>query len=117
MVATLRAELDRFIRERRNTRLAGMPRTQVEIAMPPYRLEAGQSNPISFQSRNVMGPEGDDISRFAGNWRLYIMGWIEYTDDLDNHRRTAFCREYRQISGGSGGRFFPVDDPDYEHEE
>jgi hypothetical protein len=62
---------------------------EVEIAMPPYRLEAGQSNPISFQNRNVIGPEGDDISRFAGNWRLYIMGWIEYTDDLDNHRRTA----------------------------
>jgi hypothetical protein len=89
----------------------------VETVVPSYKLEAGQSSPITFQSRNIMGPEGDDIRVFAGNWRLYVMGWIEYTDDLDNHRRTAFCREYRQIPGGSGGRFFPIDDPDYEHEE
>jgi hypothetical protein len=90
---------------------------EVETVVPPYKLEAGQSSPITFQSRNIMGPEGDDIRVFAGNWRLYVMGWIEYTDDLDNHRRTTFCREYREIPGGSGGRFFPVDDPDYEHEE
>ena len=25
------------------------------------------------------------------------MGWIEYTEDLNNSRRTAFCREYRQV--------------------
>jgi hypothetical protein len=90
---------------------------EIKTVIPPYKLEAGQSNPVSFQSRNIMGPEGDDIRRFASNWRLYVMGWIAYTDDLNNPRRTAFCREYRQIPHSVEGRFFPIDDPDYEHEE
>jgi hypothetical protein len=89
----------------------------IETVIPPYKLEAGQSNPVSFQSRNTMGPEGDDIRMFASNWRLYVMGWIAYTDDLNNPRRTAFCREYRQIPHSAEGRFFPIDDLDYEHEE
>jgi hypothetical protein len=90
---------------------------EVEMMMPPIKLEAGQSAPINFASRQVMGAEGSHIRTFAGKWRLYVLGWIEYTDDLNNPRRTAFCREYRQIPGSPGGRFFPIDDPDYEHEE
>ena len=85
--------------------------------IPPVKLEAGQSMPVPFGSRLTMGPEGDDIRMFAGGWRLYVMGWIAYTDDLNNHRRTAFCRGYRQIPNSPEGRFFPVNDPDYEHEE
>jgi len=64
-----------------------------------------------------MGPKGEGIRTFAAGWRLYVMGWIEYTDDSNNQRRTTFCREYRQISNSPKSRFFPVDDPDYEHEE
>ena len=45
------------------------------------------------------------------------MGWVQYTDDLNNQRRTSFCREYRSAHPGTLGRFFPVADPDYEHEE
>jgi hypothetical protein len=64
-----------------------------------------------------MGPEGDDIRTFAAGWRLYVMGWIECTDDLNNPRPTAFCCEYRQVSHTPAGPLLPGDDPDYEHEE
>jgi hypothetical protein len=89
----------------------------LENPVPPIKLEAGQSTPIVFQSQQVMGSEGEDIRTFAAGWRLYVMGWIAYTDDLNNPRRTAFCREYRQVPGSSAGRFFPIVDPDYEHQE
>jgi len=89
----------------------------IETMIPRVKLEAGESLPITFQSRQAMGPEGDDIRTSAAGWRLYVMGWIQYTDDLNNQRRTAFCREYRSVHTGTRGRFFPVADPDYEHEE
>jgi hypothetical protein len=47
--------------------------------------------------------------------KLYVLGWIEYWDDLAIRRRTAFCREFRQSDGSA--RFYPVADPDYEYEE
>jgi len=90
---------------------------ELETPVPPIKLEAGQSTLVPFQSRQAMGPEGDDIGTFARGWRLYVMGWVEYTDDLNNPRRTTFCREYRQVPDTSFGSFFPVDDRDYEHEE
>jgi len=37
-------------------------------------------------------------------------------DRNNDERRTSFCREFRRI-GGSEGRFYKVDDPDYESEE
>jgi hypothetical protein len=89
----------------------------IENPMPAFKLEAGQSTPIPFQSSQPMGPEGDEIRDFVLGWWLYVMGWIEYTDDLNNPRRTAFCREYRRVPDTQLGRFFPVNDPDYEHEE
>jgi len=89
----------------------------IENPMPSIKLEAGQSTLIPFHSRQAVGPEGDDIRTFAAGWRLYVMGWIEYSDDLNNPRRTTFCREYRQVLHSSAGHFLPVDDPDYEHEE
>ena len=90
---------------------------EIENPLPPVKLEAGQSTLVPFYSRQAMGPEGDDIRTFAAGWRLYVMGWIEYSDDLNNPRRTTFCREYRQVLHSSLGHFLPVDDPDYEHEE
>jgi hypothetical protein len=41
------------------------------------------------------------------------MGWIEYSDGLGFIRRIAFCRKYDHDQG----RFFAIDDPDYEHAE
>jgi hypothetical protein len=42
---------------------------------------------------------------------LFLIGVVKYRDDLDNLRRTGFCRRYNRQTG----RFEPVDDPDYEH--
>jgi hypothetical protein len=84
---------------------------EIEVPVPPYKLEAGQSDPISFQSRAIMGPEGGEIRTFSGNWRLYVMGWISYQDDLNNLRRTAFCREYRQVSNSPRVASFPSTTP------
>lgn len=41
---------------------------------------------------------------------LYVLGWVDYTDDAGNLRRTSFCRMFVR------GRFVPVNDPDYEDE-
>lgn len=46
---------------------------------------------------------------------VYVMGWVEYIDTSNVRRRTAFCRRYVERSGSR--RFYPVEDPDYEHEE
>jgi hypothetical protein len=87
----------------------------------PRKLEPGQSA-VGIISADPLGPEAEDIVDFRGSWRLYIIGWIEYTDEMKTRRRTAFCRLWRYPGGPDGGtldaRFFPVDDePDYEHEE
>jgi hypothetical protein len=81
-------------------------------------LQPGETAPGIFQSENPMGPQGEDIRLGNAGWRIYVMGWIEYTDAINVRRRTAFCREYQiRQQGTSEGRFYPVDDPDYEHEE
>jgi hypothetical protein len=46
-------------------------------------------------------------------WHLWVMGWIEYTDDLRFKRRTSFCRLYKH----DANRFVVVEDADYEHIE
>ena len=80
------------------------------------KLQPGETATGIFQSGARTGPEGDMIFSCNGGWRIYVMGWIEYTDTINIRRRTAFCREY-QIRDGGQGRFYPVNDPDYEHEE
>ncbi len=70
-------------------------------------LNPGESTPITFISE----PLGvDHQSVMVGTFRIYVMGWIEYRDDLKINRRLNFCRVYR----ATDGRFFPVDDTDYE---
>jgi hypothetical protein len=46
-------------------------------------------------------------------WHIWVMGWIEYADELGFGRRTAFCRRWDHRTN----RFVVVDDPDYEHAE
>jgi hypothetical protein len=41
---------------------------------------------------------------------LYVIGWVDYVDDVGNLRHTNFCRMFVR------GRFVPVNDPDYEDE-
>ena len=42
---------------------------------------------------------------------LYVLGWIDYRDDLGITRRTAFCRRYERTRD----RFIAVKDRDYEY--
>lgn len=79
-----------------------------------FRVELipGQSEPISFSSYSMLGEqESDQVLRGARN--IYVLGNVAYQDDSGVIRRTAFCRKYDHARG----RFFAVDDPDYEHEE
>jgi hypothetical protein len=87
-------------------------------------LQPGEATQAKFGGK--LGPQAKDISSFSDNWRLYVMGWVEYTDassiKSSIKRRTTFCRELCQPRGPDGGmndrRFFPVKgEPDYEHEE
>jgi hypothetical protein len=80
-------------------------------------ITAGMSYEGRFVSDEPMDGDGLGLSAFAKDISLYVMGWITYTDDSDDIRRTAFCRVYRQVEGGRIGRFRRVDDDDYEHEE
>ena len=41
---------------------------------------------------------------------LYVLGWVEYADELGNVKHANFCRIYLR------GKFVPVADPDYEDE-
>lgn len=85
--------------------------------IPKGRLEAGQSTPGSFQSGEPMTVESAKTIGTQNGTRLYVMGWIEYADDLEIKRRMSFCHEYRRKDRSSDGRFYAVDDLDYEHEE
>lgn len=80
------------------------------------QLKAGQSFTLKFlDDRRLMGKEGDLIRIGYHPHALYVMGYIEYVDDIGTPRRTTFCRQYRE--GLPEGRFVTVDDPDYEYEE
>lgn len=97
-----------------------------QVALPMHRPydHLGQTNPVrgvlqpgtsfvgSFMSERPMDEHAAEIWQAGNQWHLYIMGWIEYKDDLGFVRRTAFCR---QFDVRRGRRFFAVDDPDYEH--
>jgi hypothetical protein len=90
---------------------------------PPYEgemgypltqnLRPGESMPITFRNLNEIGPEGPLIRQGSDGWGFYVMGWIEYADDLDLIRRTAFCRKW----DADMRRLIAIDNPDYEHAE
>lgn len=78
-------------------------------------ISAGESARGRFESHAAF-----DSAMMLGNKSMisadiYVMGWIEYTDDISIRRRTAFCRRYEVRD--ESRRFYPVSDPDYEHEE
>jgi hypothetical protein len=75
------------------------------------RIEPGAPKECGFEG---LGPSLEQFvhaekTRFDLN--LYVIGWIEYADELGVVRRTAFARQYI----GDLFRFLPIqDDPDYE---
>ena len=74
-------------------------------------LQPGMSLTGAFISDKPMDQHAIEILQASMHWALYVMGWVEYKDDLGFIRRIAFCRKY----DAERRRFFPVDDPDYEH--
>ena len=80
---------------------------------PHVLLQPGQSFPVPFQSEEIPPSDHSNIVEL----NIYVMGWIEYADDNGTRRRTAFCRLFKRQDQWGNGRFYPVADPDYEHEE
>jgi len=78
-------------------------------------LLSGQTTPVFFRSAEVLPASIRVGGNEIGSYNLYVMGWVAYSDQNGDIRRTAFCRQFRRV-GGSEGRFYPVDDSDYEHE-
>jgi hypothetical protein len=72
-------------------------------------LNPGESIPITFTSEPM---NVDHQGVILGQYNVYVMGWIEYRDDLKINRRFNFCRKYDPVKG----RFFPVADDDYENQ-
>jgi hypothetical protein len=81
------------------------------------KLAPGEPITGVFTSEKPLGDEAADIQSLTQGCHLYVLGWIEYRDDRAIIRRTAFCRHYRVAPNQLHPRFYPVDDPDYEHEE
>jgi hypothetical protein len=82
------------------------------------QLKPGQSTPWRFDSVKPLDVDQSIVLRWQNigqppRVNLYIMGWVEYSDDLGFVRRTAFCRQLNPQTL----RLFKIDDPDYEHEE
>jgi len=81
------------------------------------KIEPGGRLTAVFQSKELLPISQIEIGMmgydYSPSWRVYIMGWIEYSDDLGIGRRTAFCRRFDPTTN----RFMPVDDPDYEKAE
>jgi hypothetical protein len=66
-----------------------------------------------FQSEKPMGQEANNVALCNGNWHLWVMGWIEYSDENGFVRHTRFCRLWRTPED----RFFPIHDHDYDYED
>lgn len=93
-------------------------RSNIGVYLPEASLAPGKSIEPAFQSDATLPANVGTISTgVIGQLHLYVMGSIEYDDESGIRRRTNFCREYRRLNWQIDGRFYPVDDPDYEHEE
>ena len=73
-------------------------------------LLPGQATDIAIpeNARQLTSEEILDVGRGRS---FYLMGWIVYSDAMDNKRTLAFCRKWDRQSK----RFYVVEDPDYEH--
>jgi hypothetical protein len=86
--------------------------------IPKIKLEPGQSTLGLFMSEDALDQRANTIgTNIIHALHLFVMGWIEYTDDRQIKRRTSFCREFEKRTSFAEGRFYAVIDPDYEHEE
>ncbi len=83
-------------------------------------LLSGQSTEARFRSVHPMQAQIAQTIGLGviGGFKLYVMGSVRYCDRNTDVRTTVFCREFRPSMphGGHWGRFYAVDDSDYENE-
>lgn len=73
-------------------------------------LYPGQTSFHHFRLRKPLDDDSSDAIRL-GNSSLYVLGWIEYVDDLKFYRVTRFARRYDRRRH----RFFAIKDPEHEN--
>lgn len=76
-------------------------------------LAPGQAAFADFRSDGPLGKERHSIVICNNNWRLWIMGYIDYVDSSGVKRRTSFCRRW----SCPDERFVREENEDYESEE
>ena len=74
-----------------------------------FSLVGGQSTPWTFALSEPLTEDRADILNLRMT-SFYILGWIDYRDDLGILRTTRFCRRYDTVKE----RFVAVDDIEYE---
>ncbi len=79
------------------------------------------SRSVQIESREVLPLDGNTIRNAdALGWKLYIMGFIHYSDINQAERFMGFYRRYLAPDGansGRDGRFVTVDNADYEYSD
>ncbi len=110
-VATVRRHYSEILRAER---LLMLPMKTSEEGIEPrdgnWTIAAVASEPIKCTT--VGYPALHSMQRVNDGWEhIWLLGWIEYIDELNVTRRTDFCRRWDPTKQ----RFSPVDDPDYEH--
>jgi hypothetical protein len=82
----------------------------------PHQMKGHESCLVPIESETSLGPEADSI--LGGNYGLFIMGSVLYSDWDLTERWMGFCRQYTLPKiHGSEGSFLPVDNPAYEYED
>jgi hypothetical protein len=89
-------------------------------SLPPHpliniSLETGYAyNDLPIREGVTINADIINATSPASNWKLYVMGWIDYLDSLGRPvARLYFCR----VWSPTHYRFLPLDNPDYESEE
>lgn len=92
----------------------GLPMERPDLAYardlgdrPP--IEPGTSTTIAFEYPALRPEQAAAIMN--RKTKVFLVGSITYRDDVGIRRTTYFCRLFDY----DVARFFPVDDPDYEH--
>jgi len=84
-----------------------------------FRLGRGITFTMAVSDGRVLN-ESDVDGIELGTKMLYFVGTVEYWDDLNALRQSAFCRRLefsRDDSGHTIGRFVKWNDPDYEYQD
>lgn len=87
------------------------------VMIPKAALSPGESLTVNFVSEKPVQDGAETIgSGIPQRLRLFVMGWIEYRDEMAIVRRAFFCREFEQRPW-QDGRFRRVENEDYEQED